>query len=174
MEVWKDIKGYEGYYKVSNMGRMIGLNGNGKGTKKILKCRTDKDGYLEVTLCKDGVHKYSRVHRLVGLTFIKNESEKSQINHINGVKNDNRVCNLEWVTRSENILHSVNVLGNISNTSGLNPPLKVTKLNLFGKIVSEYRTVTEACKIEKMSKNTLSKYAKSKEPFKGHYWEVAN
>lgn len=110
MEEWKDIEGYEGLYQVSNEGRVKSLDryvDNFWGTKqfvrgRILKETTDKDGYLMVYLCKDGKPKGRKVHRLVAEAFIPNTENKPQIDHINTVRDDNRVENLRWVSCKEN------------------------------------------------------------------------
>lgn len=100
-ETWKDIKGYEGLYQVSNLGRVKGLKRN-----KILKPGKDKDGYLYVTLYNMYKLKGQKVHRLVAQTFILNPENKPQVNHIDGNKQNNIVNNLEWCTRLENIEHA--------------------------------------------------------------------
>ena len=112
-EVWKGIVGYEGYYQVSNHGRVHSLDRfvprkTGTVQKvhgRILKLTEDKDGYLQVSLWKRNKMKKAKVHRLVGETFIPNPDNLPEINHINEVKDDNRVRNLEWCTRKENINH---------------------------------------------------------------------
>lgn len=121
-EVWKDIDGYVGYYQVSNMGNVRSVdryvsqvNNNGDTYTRImkgrlLKPRTQNGGYLIVWLCKHGVSKAVTVHRLVASAFIPNTSGYKDINHINGIKIDNRIENIEWCTRSENIKHSYSVL----------------------------------------------------------------
>ena len=103
-ETWRDIKGYEGLYKVSNFGKIKSFYKNGK--TKILKPVPNFKGYERVTLCNRRGNKtiYS-VHRLVALAFIENPLLKPEINHINGNKRDNRISNLEWVTGKENCLH---------------------------------------------------------------------
>lgn len=113
-EVWKDVIGYEGLYQVSNKGNVKSLiykrqNGNAS----ILKLVTKNNGYIQVTLVKDE-YKSIQVHRLVAQMFIPNPENKPQVNHINGIRNDNRVENLEWVTASENQIHSHRILGNKS------------------------------------------------------------
>ena len=100
-EIWKPIKDYEGLYEVSNLGRVKSLNYRKTGKEKILKnieCR----GYLAVCLTKNGKQKLFKVHRLVAETFIPNPESKPCIDHINTIKNDNRVKNLRWVTHKEN------------------------------------------------------------------------
>ena len=101
-EVWKPIKGYEGLYEISNLGRVKSLNYRGTGKEKILKNIEDYKGYLEVCLTKNGRHKIFRVHRLVAEAFIPNPENKPCVDHINTIKNDNRIENLRWVTNKEN------------------------------------------------------------------------
>lgn len=71
-----------------------------------MKQRTQRNGYLLIKLCKNGDAKHKSVHRIVAETFIPNPQNKSQVNHINGNKKDNRIENLEWATMSENIRHA--------------------------------------------------------------------
>ena len=120
-EIWKEIKGYEGYFEVSNLGnfrsknRVIGYKYPGKTRNypgKILKVESIFEGYTRIVLMKNHIRKRYMCHRLVAETFIPNPKNKPFINHINGIKWDNRVSNLEWVTQSENELHSHSVLGN--------------------------------------------------------------
>ena len=105
-EIWKDINGFENKYQISNLGRVKSLN-NGKGfiRERILTNVLDK-GYLMVCLCKNSKPKNYRNHRLVAQAFIPNPLNKPQINHINGIRNDNRIENLEWCTGSENMIHA--------------------------------------------------------------------
>lgn len=117
MEVWKDIKGYEGRYQISDQGRVKSLpktRGRGVGCvyeEIILTAAAHNRGYLHVQLRSNGRGKSVDVHRLVAEAFIPNPHNLPQVNHINGVKTDNRVDNLEWCTNGENQLHKYRVLG---------------------------------------------------------------
>ena len=100
-EQWRDIDGYDGAYQVSDLGRVRSLK---FGKVRVLRTGNDRKGYLCVGLCKDGKQKSYKVHRLVAQAFIPNDDEsKTQINHINEVKSDNRVSNIEWCTPQYNI-----------------------------------------------------------------------
>ena len=102
MEIWKDIKGYEGLYQVSNMGRIKSLNYRNTGEEGILRHSLDSYGYLKVTLHKNGKQKYFRIHRLVAETFIPNVNNLPEVNHIDENKENNHVENLEWCDRKYN------------------------------------------------------------------------
>jgi len=84
----------------------IGDGAKRKHNKMILKYSKDKYGYLRLELSKDGGRKHFRIHRLVIETFLPNPENKPQVNHINGIKNDNRIENLEWCTALENMQHA--------------------------------------------------------------------
>lgn len=112
-EIWKDILGYEGYYQVSSMGRVRGidrLNVKGKPLEgRVLKPAISMN-YKCVALMKNRNHKTHKVHSLVCEAFLGKRDKGIECNHINGDKLDNRVENLEYCTRTENILHARKVL----------------------------------------------------------------
>lgn len=126
-EIWKFIDGYEGWYEISNMGRVRSLDRtvyfrDGKRSRdykgKILKCKYHH-GYQMVNLLKNKEINTVYVHRLVIETFIPKEDGKEWTNHKNGIKSDNRVENLEWCTPSENNNHAVEMGLRKDNVSGL-------------------------------------------------------
>lgn len=101
IELWKDITGYEDCYQISNCG-----NVRSKKRNKLRIVKTNRCGYKQLNLCKNGIIKTLLVHRLVALEFIENIFNKPCINHIDGNKTNNNYNNLEWVTVSENVKHA--------------------------------------------------------------------
>lgn len=118
-EVWRDAAGWVGYYQVSNIGNVRSLDRivrkreyMGKDlfktiSGKILKPGRASTGYLTVALLREGFQKSHTVHRLVAEAFIPNPESLPCVNHKNEVRSDNRVENLEWVSKSENSLYSI-------------------------------------------------------------------
>lgn len=114
MIIWKAIPSYEGYYEVSNTGLVRSLDRyvkiNNKSPRfqkgKELSQSNHKDGYKCVLLSLNGKQKLCTVHRLVAIAFLQQSPEKIEVNHKNGIKDDNNVNNLEWVTPSENMKHA--------------------------------------------------------------------
>ena len=105
-EIWKDIKGYEGRYQISNFGRVKSLIYSKEKIMNIYNFRRDGEkgkGYWRVRLIKNSSYKYFFVHRLVAEAFISNPNNYATVNHINGIKTDNRIDNLEWCSLKENI-----------------------------------------------------------------------
>jgi ribosomal protein L22 len=110
-EIWKDVPEYEGFYQVSNLGNVRGLervakkwNSNRKVNALLLKMPVDKCGYRKVCLNRDGISKCNQVHRLVAMAFLNHNPKITRlvVNHIDGNKLNNNLSNLEIVTRREN------------------------------------------------------------------------
>lgn len=121
MEQWKDIVGFEGWYQISNLGRVRsvprvvphkskhGSVAYQRWESKILRPTITNQGYEMVVLSKSGKFSYPTVHRLVAIAFIPNPHNKRTVNHIDGDKTNNVVSNLEWCTSSENNQHAYDV-----------------------------------------------------------------
>ena len=102
-EIFKDVKGYEGYYQISNLGRVISTSYKGK---KILKPAVTKNGYLNVIFCINQKKEHKLVHRLVAEAFIPNINNYSTVNHKDEDKLNNHVENLEWLSVEDNNRYS--------------------------------------------------------------------
>ena len=101
-ETWKDIPNYEGIYQVSNLGRVKSLKRPYRRKEKILKSKINSSGYYQVELWKNSIEKKYLVHRLVWLAFNGPIPENMQVNHINEIKSDNRLLNLNLMMPKEN------------------------------------------------------------------------
>lgn len=125
-EIWKDIPWYEWYYQVSNDWKIKNFKW------KLLSAKIQNQWYFTIRL-KYVLNKSYLVHRLVALTFISNPNNKKEVNHINWIKTDNRIENLEWCTRWENEKHKYSKLWYIPNNKWL-----FWKLNYNHKIINQY------------------------------------
>ena len=157
IEIWKDVKGYEGLYQVSNLGNVKSLNRikhyvNGRKytlNGRVLKGILVGNGYYNIVLCSSVKRKFY-IHRLVAQSFIPNPKNKPEVNHINGIKTDNRVVNLEWSTRLENQRHAKemglgNFCGEMSPTSKLKNEqvLEIRNSKLKGTELSKLYNIGE-------------------------------
>lgn len=185
MEVWKDIKGYEELYQVSNYGRIKSLNYNRTKKEKIMSLNNDSWGYLIVGLYKSK-RKNFRVHRLVAETFISNPENKPQVNHIDGNKQNNIVSNLEWVTQNENMKHSWDhklhivtekVKRTSKNNGKINGKKRAKKINQFDVNGNYIRTWESAIIVSSqlgINNTNISKCCKGIQKTAGGYvWEYA-
>lgn len=106
-EKWLPVNGGEGRYLISSFGRLWGIR-----KKRFIKPYCNEWGYFSYgSIDNFGKRKCWLLHRLVGIAFIPNPDKKSEINHINGIKTDNKIDNLEWVTSKENRAHALHKLG---------------------------------------------------------------
>lgn len=177
-EKWLPVVGYEGLYIVSDAGNVrraerVRVSKNGvvwKLPERPCKLFNNGFGYTIVSLHKNSIQKTKTVHRLVALSFIRNEEGKKCVNHKNGVRHDNRVENLEWCTHSENAKHAFDVLNRDKrigeglgkdNTQAV--PIKCVQTNkVFGSII-------DAAKEMNMPLSTVYKAVSSKRTTKNGY-----
>lgn len=154
-EIWKPILGYEGYYEISNTGRVKSLPRKGKGghSGKILMPQVSS-GYHKVCLCLNQQKLQKQIHRLVASAFIPNPLNKPEVNHINLNKFDNMLSNLEWVTSSENTIHAYN-LGIIKKPTN-KTKLKENDIHIIRDMIKNGISTREICKKYNVSFNTIN------------------
>lgn len=170
MEIWKDISGFEGVYKVSNKGNIKSLSridARGRLLKnKLLKLGKSKGGYYQVVLC-NGFKKKYKVHRLVAMAFIPNPNNLPQINHKNEVKTDNRVENLEWCTPQYNVNYGNGIAK--MREARKRPVYQINKEEI---IVGIYATAYEASQKTGIDNSSICKCVKGlRESAGGFKWQ---
>lgn len=150
-EIWKPVKGFEGLYEVSNMGRVRSLdrvvyqkNKFGRMSRhiyygQIIKQQKQRNGYFIVNLYRNGQIEKCLVHRLVGSCFLEKKDGKDCINHLDCDKSNNRAENLEWCTQSENVQYAYDV-------GAMKPPhmRKVAQYSLDGVLLKVWESQSEA------------------------------
>lgn len=176
----KFIPGFNNRYSVDKEGKIYSFNNfhkhQGNGTE--IHGRINKFGYVQIRLARfkgDKIKTYL-LHRLVAITYLPNPDNKPQVNHKNGKKHDNRLCNLEWATRSENKLHSYRELGEINaksmlGRSGKDSPTRkpVIQMSLQGEVIREFISGREAAKILGLNSTHISSAANGKLPHHGGF-----
>ena len=158
-EVWKSIKGFEGLYEVSNLGRVrsvarkirFGYGSEYQTSEEILSPHTAR-GYKQIMLSKNGVRYYRQVHRLVSEAFIPNPNNYPIINHKNEIRDDNRVENLEWCTHAYNLAYNGN-----REKKGRARMRPILQYDLQGNFIAEYAGGVEAERITGFSRKAISR-----------------
>lgn len=136
IEIWKDVKGYENLYQISNLGNVKSLNYNKTGKEKLLKPSLQNNGYLGVTF-NNKEQKRFLIHRLVAKAFLDNPNNLPQVNHINEDKTDNRVENLEWCTAKYNTNYGTGIIRRAEKQSII-MKTKIGKLHHNSKPVLQF------------------------------------
>jgi hypothetical protein len=159
-EIWKDIENYEGFYQVSNHGRIrstIYKNQYGEFKRiKQLKLRKSLNGYMTVGLVKDRTVCQNTVHRLVAQAFIPNQLNKPHINHIDCNKLNNKANNLEWCTRSENMQHaSKNGLLKFNYGCDHYKSRKIIQYDMNNNKIKEWECIADASKELGLSQSNI-------------------
>ena len=172
-EIWKDIPNYEGWYKVSNYGRIKSLirntNNQYRKTERILKINTSGK-YYRICLYKDSIKKYYLVHRLVWEAFNGPIPEGMQVNHINEVKTDNRLLNLNLMTCKENINW-----GTATERRTIKRSKRVIQLDLNGNFIKEYTSLSNVGRETSYYFQNISKCCLGKIPTAyGYIWKYKN
>lgn len=166
-----DIPGYEPTYKISRRGTVISLNFQRTGKCKKIKPVPDKDGYQTITLCKNGKPRVFKLHRLVGFVFLPNPNKLPEINHGDGIKENNDVRNLVWCTRGQNNQHAIDTGLKPKTTlkqqaaARKNNLLKrkpVYKYSLANRLIADYVSLTEASQKSGVDLSNISAVCRGK------------
>jgi hypothetical protein len=154
MEKWVDIEGFEGFYQVSDLGRVrsvdrvvVGRFGDYKAKGRVLAQKDNGYGYLRVVLAKNGRMSNKYVHRLVASTFIGNPLNLEEVNHKDENKSNNKADNLEWCTSSYNINYgerSKKAVETKNRRKSIGAERAVLKLSKNGDVLEEYKSVKSA------------------------------
>lgn len=169
-ERWLPVAGFEGYYEVSDQGRVRSLDHRDRTGRfhkgRLLKPNTQRAGYLNVHLSKGEVKKTQRVHRLVASAFIENPMNHPEVNHINEDVTDNRACNLEWCTRVYNVNY-----GGYQTRKALAQGKKVNAI-LDGCVIATFASEGVAARFVNGSQGGISSAVIGRsESYRGLQWE---
>ena len=183
MEEWRDIEGYEGYYQISNMGRVKSLERTVRCNRgyriipeKIMKAGENNYGYLRVELCKEGNKEQPLVHVLVATAFLDNADNLPEVNHKDENPKNNCVENLEWCNRSYNVNYGTRnkkVAEKMTN----NPKLSksILGINKVSGLIVEFPSIMEASRQTGIDQGNITRCCKGKlKSTGGYYWHYAD
>lgn len=134
-EVWKPVKEYEGYYEISNLGKIKSFYRN---REYVMAPTKNSDGYLQIKLCKSGKRTSFAVHRLVAIHFVDNPQNLPEVNHKDFNRSNNIYTNLEWIEHIENVRYSSSQ-GHYKRYGKRNPNYKNTTLKIFMRSIQKKR-----------------------------------
>lgn len=174
-EIWRDVVGYEGLYKVSNKGRVLSIGrrvGNCHLSAKLMRFVTNPSGYYMVVLGKDGISKGYVVHRLVAQAFIPNPDNKMIVDHIDTNRKNNNLDNLRWCTPQENSNNRTTIKKLKKKKAFRNPnSIQILRVALSDASIRVYASLVEAIKENPMDYATLKKCLSGGNlPYKGYRW----
>jgi hypothetical protein len=177
----KNILGYEGLYLIDSLGNVVSCPRQ-QGSRfvnqyKILGTKVNKFGYKEVALSKDGKTKTLLLHRLMAIHFVPNPDNLPVVNHKNGIKTDNRIENLEWVTRSQNAKHAyVNNLGGFKDFANagikaMNENMQYVLIRLVAPDGKElqFESARDAAQYLGTTNDEVTRAIRKSQRVKGHY-----
>lgn len=170
LEIWKDIKGYEGLYQISNYGKVKSLK---RGI--LLKPCTNHKGYLSVVLYKKSEKCCKRIHRLVAEAFIPNSNNKPQVNHIDCNKHNNKVDNLEWCDNSENQIHAFK--NRLQTNTGNNNPRarRINQYDLNGDFIKTWESIYDIINTLQFNRSTIWRCCTGRyKQGKGYIWRYVD
>lgn len=183
-EEWRDIKGFEGYYQISSLGRIKSLkrliirrDGKPYPQKEcFLKPSKNRKGYLTGQLSKDYKTTFYQVHRLVAEAFIPNVYNLPQVNHIDGNKENNSVDNLEWISNYDNMQHSIKTglrdVKEISNKMKTAKRREVLQYSIYGEFIKHWKSIKDVETELKIPNQNIVKVCQGKRHTAGGYvWE---
>ncbi|MCI9608520.1 MAG: hypothetical protein HFJ94_10165 [Muribaculaceae bacterium] len=161
-EIWRDIKGYEGIYMVSNLGRIKHIDNAGRERLRIPA--PTPNGYMRMTLSHNGKRKTISVHKEVALAFIPNPNNLSTVNHKNFDKTNNSADNLEWLSIKDNILHAKN--------AGKNNRIPIQQYSINGELIKEWESAFQVEKELGYFSTSISRLCRGKgKTYKGFIWK---